>query len=94
MVSLKEALKTRVAAYKEAIEEAVKAAAEPATEAVAGPAANAVAEAPPGEPDGLGEPVTIEPDDDESESHDEGACATFEETIEVKDHEASYIEAL
>jgi hypothetical protein len=91
MVSPKEALKARVAEYKEAMEEAAKAAAEPATEAVAGPAANAVAEAPPGEP---GEPVTIEPDDDESESHDEGACAAFEEAIEVEDHEASYIEAL
>jgi hypothetical protein len=45
--------------------------------------ANAVAEAPPGEPD-----------DDESESHDEGAYAAFKEAIEVEDHEASYIEAL
>ena len=34
-----------------------------------------------------------EPDDDESESHDEGAYAAFEEAIEVEDHEA-YIEAL
>jgi hypothetical protein len=94
MVSLKEVLKARVAAYKEAMEEAVKAAAEPATEAVAGPAANAVAEAPPGEPGGPGELVTIELDDDESESHDEGAYAAFEETIEVEDHEASYLESL
>jgi hypothetical protein len=28
------------------------------------------------------------------ESHDEDAYVVFEETIEVKDHEASYIEAL
>ena len=94
MVLPKEALKAQVAVYKEAMEEAAKAAAEPATEAVAGPAVNAVAEAPPGEPGGPGEPVTIEPDDDESESHDEGACAAFEEAIEVEDCEASYIEAL
>ena len=53
MVSPKEALKARVAAYKEAMEEAAKAAAEAAAEA----AANAVAEAPPGEPGGPGEPV-------------------------------------
>ena len=80
-----EALKTRVAAYKEAIEEAAKAAAEAA--------ANAVAEAPPGEPGGPGEPVVIEPDDDESESYDKGAYAAFEEAIEAEDHKA-YIEAL
>ena len=82
MVSPKEALKARVAAYKEAMEEAAKA------------ALNAVAEAPLGELGGLGEPVTIEPDDDESEGHDEDACAAFKEAIEVEDHEASYIEAL
>ena len=76
------------------MEEAAKAAAKPATEAVAGPAVNTVAEAPLGEPGGSGEPVTIEPDDDESESHDEGACAAFEEAIKVEDYEASYIEAL
>ncbi|XTI89923.1 hypothetical protein V2W45_1458660 [Cenococcum geophilum] len=76
MVPPKEALKARVAAYKEAI------------------AANAVAEAPLGEPGGLGKPVAIEPDDDESESHDKGAYAAFEEAIKVEDHEASYIEAL
>jgi len=86
MVSLKEALKARVAAYKEAMEEAAK--------AVAWPAVNAVAEAPPGEPGGPGEPVTIEPDNDESKSHDEGACAAFKEAIKVEYHEASYIEAL
>ena len=39
-----------------------------------------------------GEPVVIEPDGDENESHDEGACATFE-AIETEDHKA-YIEAL
>ena len=45
----KEALKARVAAYKEAIEEAAKA------------AANVVAKVPPGEPGGPGELVAIEP---------------------------------
>ena len=86
MVPPKEASKARVAAYKEAMEKVAKAAAEAA--------ANAVAEAPPGELGGPGEPVAIEPDDDESESHDKGAYAAFEEAIEVEDHEASYIEAL
>ena len=38
--------------------------------------------------------MVIEPDDDESESHDEGAYAAFEEVIEVEDYEASDIEAL
>jgi len=38
--------------------------------------------------------VVIESDDDESESHDEGAHAVLEEAIEVEDYEASYIEAL
>ena len=94
MVSPKEALKARVAAYKEAIEEAAKAAAEPATEVVAGLAANAVAEAPLGEPGGLGKLITIEPDNNKSKSHDEGACAAFKEAIKVEDYEASYIEAL
>ena len=94
MVLLKEALKARVAAYKEAMEEAVKAAAEAAAEALVNAAVNAVAEAPLGEPGGPGEPVVIEPDDDETESHDEGAYATFEEAIKVEDFEASYIETL
>ena len=49
---------------------------------------------PPGELGGPGEPVAIELDDYESESHDEGAYAAFKEAIEVEDHEASYIEAL
>ena len=97
IVSQKEALKARVAAYKEAMEEAAKAAAEEAANvavnAAANAAANAVAEAPPGEPGGPGEPVVIEPDDDESESYDKGAYAAFEEAIEVEDHKA-YIEAL
>ena len=97
MVSPKEASKARVAAYKEAMEEAVKAAVEAVAEATANAAVNAVAEAPlgePGEPGELGEPVVIEPDDDETESHDEGAYAAFEEAIEVEDYEASYIETL
>ena len=42
----------------------------------------------------LGELVVIEPDEGESESHDEGAYAAFKEAIEVEDHEASYIETL
>ena len=94
MVSPKEASKARIAAYKEAMEEAAKVAAEAAAEAAVKAAANAVAEALPGEPGGPGEPVVIEPDDDESESHNDGAYAAFEEAIEVKDYEASDIEAL
>ena len=43
---------------------------------------------------GLGELVVIEPDEGENESHDEDAYAAFEESIEVEDHEASYLEAL
>ena len=78
IVSPKEASKARIAAYKEAMKEAAKAAAEAAPGGA-------------GEP---GEPVAIEPDDDESESHDEGAYAAFKEAIEVEDHEAPYIEAL
>jgi hypothetical protein len=58
--------------------------------AAANTAANAAAEAAP-EPGRLGEPVVIEPDEGESESHDEGTYAAFEEAIEVKDHEASYL---
>ena len=54
-----------------------KAAAKAAAKA-AEAAANAVAKAPPGEPGGPGEPVAREPDDDESESHDEDAYAAFE----------------
>jgi hypothetical protein len=57
IVLLKEALIARVAAYKEAIEEAVKAA-----------AANAVAEAPLGEPGWPGKLVVIEPDNNEAKS--------------------------
>ena len=38
--------------------------------------------------------MVIEPDEGENESHGEGAYAAFEETIEVEDHEASYLEAL
>jgi len=94
MVSPKEALKAQLAAYKEAIKEAAKVAAEVAAEAAANAAANAVGEAPPGEPGGPDEPVAIEPDDDENDSHDEGAYAAFKEAIEVEDHEDSYIEAL
>jgi hypothetical protein len=94
MVSLKEALKARVAAYKEAIEEAVKAAVEAIAEAIVNAVVNIVAEAPPGEPGGLGKPVVIEPDDDETESHDKGVYAAFKEAIKVEDYEASYIETL
>ena len=69
------------------MEEAIKA----VVEAAANAAANAAAEAAPEE---LGEPVVIEPDEGENESHDEDAYAAFEESIEVEDHEASYLEAL
>ena len=67
------------------MEEAIKAVTE---------AANAAAEAAPEEPGGPGEPVVIEPDEGESESHDEGAYAAFEEAIEIEDYEASDLEAL
>ena len=67
---------------------------EEATKAVAEAAANAAAEAVLEEPGRPGEPVVIEPDEGESESHNEDAYATFEETTEVEDHEASYLEAL
>ena len=40
-----------------------------------------------------GEPVVIEPDDDENESHDEGAYAAFEDAIDTENHKY-YIEAL
>ena len=66
MVSLKEVLKARVAAYKEAMEEAIKAVVEAAANIVVNAAvniaANAVVEAPPGGPGGQGKPVVIEPD--------------------------------
>ncbi len=39
----------------------------------------------------LGELVVIEPDEGESESHDEGAYAAFEEAIKIKDYGASYL---
>ena len=43
---------------------------------------------------GLGELVVIEPDEGESESHDEGAYAAFEEAIEAEEYKASDLEAL
>ena len=49
---------------------------------------------PPGELGGPGEPVAIELDNYESESHDEGAYAAFEDAIKVEDYEASYLEVL
>ena len=57
-------------------------------------AANAAAEAAPEEPGGPGEPVVIELDEGESESHDEGAYIAFEEAIEVEDYEAFDLETL
>ena len=90
MVSLKEALKARVAAYQKAMEEAIKA----VVEAAANTAANAAAEAAPEEPGGSGEPVVIEPDKGENKSHDEDAYTAFEELIKVEDYKASYLEAL
>jgi hypothetical protein len=86
MVSPKEASKARVAAYQKAMEEATK--------VVAEAAANAAAEAAPEEPGRPGEPMVIELDKGESESHDEGAYAAFKEAIEVEDYEASDLEAL
>ena len=76
------------------MEEATKVAVEAAAKAAVEAAANAVAEALPGELGGPGEPVVIEPDDDESESHNEGAYAAFKEAIKVEDYKASNIEAL
>ena len=38
--------------------------------------------------------MVIEPDEGENESHDENVYAAFEESIEVEDREASYLEAL
>ena len=90
MILLKEALKAWVAACQKAIEEAAKAVAE----ALRNAAVNAAAEAALEELGGPGEPVVIESDEGESESHDEGTYAAFEEVIGVEDHEASYIEAL
>ena len=56
--------------------------------------ADAAAETAPEGLRGLSEPVVIEPDEGESESHDKGAYAAFKEAIEVEDYEASYLEAL
>ena len=67
---------------------------EEAIKAVVEAAANVAAEAAPEELGWPGELVVIEPDEGESESHDEGAYAAFEEAIEVENHEASYLEAL
>ena len=86
MVSLKEALKARVAAYQKAMEEATK--------VVAEAAANAAAEAAPEEPGRPGEPVVIEPDKGESKSHDKGAYAAFKKAVKVEDYKASNLEAL
>ena len=90
MVSPKEALKAQVAAFQKAIEETTKA----VVEAAANAAAEAAAEAALEEPGGLGEPVVIEPDKGENESHDKDAYAAFKELIEVEDYEALYLEAL
>ena len=90
IVLLKEALKAWVAAYKEAIEKAVKVTAE----AVVNVAVNAVAEIPLGELGGLSKPVIIKPDNDETESHDEGTYAAFKKVIEVENYKAFYIKTL
>ena len=90
MVSPKEASKARVAAYQKAMEEATKA----VVEAAANAAANAAAEAAPEEPGGPGEPVVIEPDEGESESHNKGAYAAFKKAIKVKDYKTSNLKAL
>ena len=57
-------------------------------------ATNAIVEAVLEELGGLGEPVVIEPDEGESEGHDKGVYAAFEEAIEVKEYKASDLEAL
>jgi hypothetical protein len=79
MVSPREVLKVQVAVYQKVIEETAKAVAE----APANAAVNATAEAALEESGGPGEPVIIEPDEGESESHDEGAYTAFEEAIEA-----------
>ena len=61
--------------------------------AIVNAVANAVAEAPLGESGGLGEPVVIEPDNNESKSYNKGAYTAFEEAIKAEDHKV-YIEAL
>jgi hypothetical protein len=72
------------------MEETIKA----VVEAAPNIAANVAVEVAPEEPGRPGEPVVIEPDEGESESHDEGAYAAFKDAIEVEDYEASYLEAL
>jgi len=67
---------------------------EAAENATANAAANTAAEAAQEELGGPDELVVIELDEGESESHDEGVYAAFEEVIEVEDHEASCLEAL
>ena len=57
-------------------------------EAAVNAAANIAAEAVLEELGRLGKPVVIEPDEGESESHNEDAYAAFEEAIEVEDYEA------
>jgi hypothetical protein len=94
MVSPKEALKARVAAYKEAMEEAAKAAAEAAAEAAVEAAANAVADTLLGELGGLSKPVIIEPDNNKSKSHNKDTYAAFKKAIKVKDYKTSNIKAL
>ena len=90
MVSPKEALKARAAAYKEAMEEAVKV----AVEAAANTAVNTVVEAPLGELGGPDKLVVIEPDNNKTKSDNKGAYAVFKEVIKVEDYKASYIESL
>jgi hypothetical protein len=68
------------------MEETIKA----VVEAAPNIAANVAVEVAPEEPGRPGEPVVIEPDEGESESHD----AAFKDAIEVEDYEASYLEAL
>jgi len=46
------------------------------------------------EPSGLGEPVVIELDEGESESHNKGAYVIFKEAIKIEDYKAFDLEAL
>jgi hypothetical protein len=78
LISLKEASKARVAAYKKAIEDAVKATAA-AEDAATAAAAAAAAEDTPAEPSEL-----IELDSDDKNNSDDNTYATFKDINNIK----------
>lgn len=73
MVSSKEALKARVAVYKEAMDEAAKGSSRSSSKYSSKCRSRGTSEG----ARWAGELVVIELDDDENESHDEGAYAAF-----------------